>query len=305
MVEYTIGNATEIAAILSSISELLTAISSFAWPVLTLIIILVFHDQIITITQRIKKGRVFGQELELAEDLDKLEDKAKIQSDSTVLATDASPPETAQETRLEDAIIQLAEHSPKLALMKLSAELERAALHLIASTGKLDEVLYAPFSEQLRLLERHGLPKTAVMSLRQFQDVRNRIVHGRSASHDDILRAVDSGLIILRSINSVPHERNVVEHPGVDIFSDEQGKDLIEDAKGVILTTTSAGGASESFRIFPTTRRYEKGQAVSWEWNLNRKWGKAWYRDPQSGELTRAWDGSLEFSAGRWIQSSA
>ncbi len=46
-----------------------------------------------------------------------------------------------------------------------------------------------------------------------------RSVHGHTASDDDILRAIDSGVTILRALQAIPHEVNIVYHPGVAIYS--------------------------------------------------------------------------------------
>ncbi len=45
----------------------------------------------------------------------------------------------------------------------------------------------------------------------------------------------------------------------------------------------------------PTRRDYEKDQLVTWELNNKRLWDAAWYRNPDSGEIERAWSQSVEF----------
>jgi hypothetical protein len=139
-------------------------------------------------------------------------------------------------------------------------------------------------------------------SLRLFSDVRNKIIHDQAATDDDILGAIDSGITILKAVNALPNEKNVVYHTGVDIFLDEGCIDKIQGAKGLILQTTSPGGAIRSHRIFPTTRtNYVKGKQVAWEWNSGRKWEAAWYRDPDTSEIKYAWGGSMEF-VGRHLE---
>jgi len=65
---------------------------------------------------------------------------------------------------------------------------------------------------------------------------------------------------------------------------------------GLLLETTSPGGTSKEHRIFPTTKTtYQKGERVAWEWNLGKKYGQAWYKDPDTGEIKSAWRGSAEF----------
>jgi len=45
----------------------------------------------------------------------------------------------------------------------------------------------------------------------------------------------------------------------------------------------------------PTRRDYEKDQLVTWELNNKRLWDAAWYRNPDNGEIERAWPQAVEF----------
>ena len=63
-----------------------------------------------------------------------------------------------------------------------------------------------------------------VRSVDQFWNVRNRLVHGRDATVDDTLRALDSGVTILRAFQAIPRETHIVHHPGVEVFADPHGK---------------------------------------------------------------------------------
>jgi hypothetical protein len=142
-----------------------------------------------------------------------------------------------------------------------------------------------------------------IETVKGFWDIRNKIVHGADdVNADHILRAIDSGMTILRALEAIPHEINIIYHPGVDVFGDEKCHEKIEGVKGLILETTSPGGTAKSRRIYPTTRtNYEKGKQVAWEWNMARTWNKAWYRDPDTKEIRQAWVGSSEF-VGRHIE---
>ena len=153
-----------------------------------------------------------------------------------------------------------------------------------------------PVGQALDELQQYGFPPNLLGSLKLFAEVRNKIVHGSAATDDDALRAIDSGLTILRALNALPNEINVVYHPGVQVFSDAGCTQPIPDVKGLILETTSPGGAMKSFRIYPTTRtNFQKGKQVAWEWNMQKVWPAAWYRDPDSHEIKQAWSQSAEF----------
>jgi hypothetical protein len=138
------------------------------------------------------------------------------------------------------------------------------------------------------------LPPHVYDALRHFSYVRNRIVHGESgqATRDEIIRAIDSGLTILRALDAVPRQKNIVHHPGVSVYSDEDCTHVREGVRGLILESTSPGGAIKTINVYPTTRGgYQKGRQVTWEWNPdpNVYWGLSWYRDPTTDDIKAAW----------------
>ncbi len=201
-----------------------------------------------------------------------------------------------------DEILSEAARSPRVGLMLLSAELERFVRRLLLSSGWGDRRSTTSLRLGVeRLVELGVLTASAASALSFFTSVRNEIVHGlRVASDEEVLRAIDSGIPLLRAIGAIPRERNVVAHQLVTVFSDDQGMVPLPDVRGLILETVSPGGVETSRRIFPTTREqdaYPVGAEVSWEWG-SRQWGEAWYRDPDTSEILPAWLGSLEF-AGR------
>src|SRR5688572_23557579 len=120
-------------------AELLQAIASLLWPILTFVVILVFGKEIKDIIKRLKRGKLFGQELELAEALDKLDKSAIAAATASVpapvLEPDKLKPDAAKDNLLsarsdeddEDVrmILDQAEHSPKLALISLAVEIEK------------------------------------------------------------------------------------------------------------------------------------------------------------------------------------
>ena len=89
----------------------------------------------------------------------------------------------------------------------------------------------------------------------------NKILHGGAATDSEALSALDSGITVLRALNVLPNEINVVHQTDVELFSERECTIPVPDAKGVILETTSPDGAMKTFRIFPTTRtHFEKGK---------------------------------------------
>ena len=287
---------------MSDYATLLQAIAALLWPLFAFTALFVFRAQIADIAHRLKRGKLLGQEIELNESLKRLDESAT-SIEQTVAALPAQvnePPnqeEQLQEERIVRDIVSEAARSPKAALILLASELEKLARQLLASTGHLQGRRYIPvFQAIAELDEKYGLPRHVPSSLKFFWEARNRLIHGGEGTDEDILRAVDSGLTILKALQAFPREINVVYRPGVDLFSNPDLSDPIPNAKGVLLETLAPGGTTKSLRIFPTTRtHFEKGRQVAWEWNMQNVWGKTWYRDPDTGEVKMAFGSSAEF----------
>jgi len=215
--------------------------------------------------------------------------------DSISVETRTSEQRAADEIVAE--ILREASRSPRVGLMLLSAELERAVRTLLWSSGWKTPTSSKSLRAGIeRLVELGVLTSSAASALSLFTNVRNEIVHGRRVASDaEVIRALDAGIPLLRAVMAIPRERNIVAHSSVPLFFDTGATKLVPDARGVILRTVSPGGASTMYRIFPTCKAdYVRGQEVSWEWGP-RQWGEIWYRDPDSGEITEAWSGSMEF----------
>jgi hypothetical protein len=284
------------AIAVSDLAELLKGIAALAWPCAFVTAVLLFRGEIRSILDRLRKGKFLGQEIELDKSLDELERE----SATVASATQPSSPRAAEETgEVERRVLAEGSRSPKLGLLLLSAELERAVRQLLASTG--NRPLSAgplPLRPALtELVSRKMLPEPLGGSIRQFVDVRNRIVHGGPSSDEEAIRALDSGLSLLRAVRAIPHEVNVVHHPGVEVFADSEGRQLVAGVLALVLETTSPGGATKALRVFPTTRAdYVKGQRVSWEWNPGRIFGESWYRNPDTALIAYGWGSSMEFT---------
>ncbi len=285
---------------MDQIAPILKGIAALCWPGVALTALLLFRSEISHVLQRLTKAEILGQRVELSEEVLELDAAAA----AVVQETEKLPPEQrrattpAEEENLDatiNSIIQQAASDPKLALMSLSAELEKQARRALATRGLLNARATVSLRQALSELIQYGFPENLAGSLQLFQDVRNRIVHGAAASNQDALSALDSGITLLRALTALPNETNIV-HGLVPIYSDPDCQRQILDARGLILETTSPGGAIKTFRIFPTTRtHFVKGKRVAWEWNRNRQWREAWYRNPENGEVRQAWSSSMEF----------
>lgn len=280
-------------------AELLKGIAAVLWPLVVVVAIIIFRKELQALLARLRKAKFLGGEVELDESLDRLEKTAEaLEAETTPASQELESPSAESPDNIDPKILEEAGRSPKVALMLLSAELDRAVREILASIGGEPRSRHLSLRKGLEeLAQRASLPNDTLRALDQFSEVRNLIVHGRGQiSDDEILRAIDSGLVILKAIRAVPHESHAVYRDNVAVYSDSECQQLREDCKGVILESLSAGGAITDYRIFPTTRdHYKKGMRVSWEWNGSLKWGDTWYRDPESHEIKHAWSASIEF----------
>lgn len=291
----------DIATLLEAIAALVAALF---WPALAFTVLFLFKKEIRELLGRIRRGVLMGQEIELDE-LDQSAAAAELEVAALPRSEefDEQAPHTPEDEDAIRRVLNEAGRSPKAALLLLRSEMEREANELLGAYGLLRGRSYVPLREAIQMLQQQGaLPGHVPSSLNMFLDVVNRLVHGGEAKDDDVLRAIDSGITILRAIRAIPHETNLVYHPGVDLYADPQGRHVQVGSKGVILETESPGGATTSRRIYPTTRdHFQKGKRVAWEWNLDHIYGEMWYQDPDTQQMEKAWDSSMEF-VGRHLE---
>lgn len=287
---------------MSEFATLLQAIASLLWPLFAFTALFLFRPQIADLVKRLKKGKLFGQEIELDESLKRLDQSASsVEKEVAALpaptAEITTPQEQVQEESVVRSIVTETARSPKAALILLASELEKVAREILATTGHLQGRRFIQVKQAIAELDlKFGLPRHIPSSLKFFWEARNRLIHGGEGTDEDVLRAVDSGLTILKALQAIPRETNVVHETSVSVYSDASLTILMPNVHGVILETRAPGGASKTFRIFPTTRtHFKKGHQVAWEWNMGIVVGPAWYRSPDTGEAQQAWISSAEF----------
>src|SRR2546425_10821529 len=79
--------------------QLIAAISSLLWPVAIIVLIVVFRNNVRALIsgRKLKRGKFFGQEFELEEELDRLEQETEGLAEATVvIPPPAAPQEPAQ-----------------------------------------------------------------------------------------------------------------------------------------------------------------------------------------------------------------
>lgn len=289
------------ATLFKLINELIIALASLLWPIVTLIIILVFRSDLSALLKRVRKGKILGQEMELDSNVIEFQNavsEAQEEIPNSDVANEQFKKESDEIDESIKEVLKAANSNAELGIIKLSSVLEREIRVLAGSLGQSSQRRVAATHLFSILVEKGYLPQHITKSLKIFWDLRNRIVHGHEKEDErNIVKVLDIGLVLLKTIKSIPHEINIVYHSGVTIYRDENCEEEILNAKGLILETTSPGGAEKFKRIFPTTKPecFIKGKRVSWEWDLSQVWTKAWYKDPDTGEIKMAWHSAGEF----------
>jgi hypothetical protein len=278
--------------------------------VVALIAIFFFRSEISDFMTRVRKARVFGQEVELDRDLDNLAKSAEKLEEGVTYKANPSTDESAgaAEAAVSDVerdILEETARSPKVGLILLAGEIEREARHLAAvlrvsshdRRRRSGPMAYSLMRNIQVLTEMGVLPSGIFESLEQFRGVRNEIVHGgRRVGDDDILRAIDSGLSILRVLKAVPRLKHLICASGLSVYSDPDAQDERTDIKAIIVESVDPGGVTGTTRVLPSNDSgLLPGDLVTFEFDAEQSWGPTWYRDQDSGEPEGAWEHAAEF----------
>ena len=79
-------------------------------------------------------------------------------------------------------------------------------------------------------------------------------------------------------------------------FSDPECRNRISDAHIVVLLPLDPDDQILELDIVPTRVSYQPGQIITWELNNKRTWEAGWYRNPDNGQVERAWSMHVEFT---------
>jgi len=280
------------------VNESIIAFSHFAWPILVLVVILIFRKPLNGLLARLRKAKGPGGELEFDREVEQLEKNTK-EVQQKIPTKDLEKPEEDEPDVFADSI-----KDPKISIMILAREIEKEARELMASLGLLEGIRYVNVRKAFEMLEQKGFfAKNFMKSIGAFWDLRNRIVHGkRIEDKDSVIKVLDIGTTLLRMLKAIPREAHIVHHTGVDLFSDADCVSKLQGVKGLILETTAPSKKEKRHSIFPTTKtNYERSKKVAWEWDLSAVWEKTWYVNPDTGVKEQAWRSSGEF-VGRHIE---
>lgn len=290
-------------SLLADIADLIRAASSLLWPALGFYVLIRHEKQLKDVFGRLRKGKLFGQEIELDSSLKELERQVSLVKEESVIPEAKLPSENDSSARAKaddistdddfvGSILSDAIKSPTVALIRLATEIERLCNGIWAD---LNDGSHRTRPSVRHLIDglAHVLPQHVPSALRAFWDVRNRIVHGRDADDDEVISAIDSGLALWKALTKFSRSYAVVVRSAIPIYADAEGRVPIEGATGVELRFPNT---SEEDDIFPTTQTgYQPQMVVHAEWGFDRTFGEVWCRDMLTDEMRQVWISSADF----------
>ena len=87
-----------------------------------------------------------------------------------------------------------------------------------------------------------------------------------------------------------------VLHADLPFYSDPKGLIEVQGARLVVLQCEDPMQTHQPIECMPVRKNYRAGQRVGWDLNNKKLWETAYYRNPSSGEVERAWAQSVEFT---------
>ncbi|MHB1146331.1 MAG: hypothetical protein ACYC01_01910 [Lutibacter sp.] len=280
------------------VNELITAISHILWPIVVLVVVYIFKTEISSLLNRIRKGKFFGQELELDEEIKQFKIATEIASNSITVDENLLKNEEKKNDEKLNEILESSITDPTIAIIMLSREIEKELRNISGAFGILDKLEYKSISNTFEfLIERNLVSNTILKSVKIFLDLRNKIVHGKAIEDEkQIIRVIDIGSNLLETLKNIPRAKYIVFKTDIDLFSDPECKNIRPDIKGIILETISPENIHISYNLRPTNvEDYKVGDSITWEWSFRNIWDKTFYKNPDDGRIINAFDSSAEF----------
>jgi len=277
-------------------ADIMSAVASVLWPIVVALAFILFRSQIVSLIKRMRKGSLLGAEAEFDQEELQILNREVVRASEEVaeapgLDADHLPvqePETESD-RIRSRALDESARSPRLGLMFISSQIDRLVRKIAAHSG---------FSQRHSLGEQienwsSSLPQSSLAAYKTFSQVRNRIVHGRSATDEEVLSAIDSGMTLYTALASMPIPTNKVISVNMPIFSDQNGR-IRADGSGIAIETRK--GNYVNIEIVPTLRQdYQPGMLVTMDYNFSKVWGPTWRQDNVTGTFVQIWEEAVEF----------
>ncbi len=89
--------------------------------------------------------------------------------------------------------------------------------------------------------------------------------------------------------NKVPLVPFKILEAGIPFYTDAACTKMVEDACIYILQDLDPDDPIRELDIVPSTNKYEKGSYVNIGYDAAKLWEDCWLRDPDTGEIQKAW----------------
>lgn len=266
------------------------------WPVLILILVLMYRRDISELFKRITKFKgPAGVEADFRNEVKDLQNESDKASESVNLTEEEKSLPKGEDADEFDLIRKRYTEDPKIGIMYLASEIEKESRILSKALNISSQ--YPQLQAFDLLYEKGYLTKPTLEAIISFRDLRNKIVHGFPVSDtSQLLIVFDSGITILKTLKAIPRHRQFVHKANIELYSDEQCTKIRTDVKGLIIRNITPGGAISSDLPVPSRQNiYKDGMEVSWAWNLKNVWNETWFKDPDSDKIRMGWSSSGEY----------
>jgi len=178
-------------------------ISSTAWPILIIIILLIFKTELVQIIKRLVHVKYKDLELEF--------DKVKQQAEKLhkSVPEELPAPQSSAFTSLEDQIFDAVERAPSAAILLAWSGLETAMASAVARLKISPESpSYRSPMHNIEMLSKHGgLPKSHANLLQEMRTLRNKVAHEKDAmlsiTQDQALNYANAAIEMIQQLEQL------------------------------------------------------------------------------------------------------
>lgn len=185
--------------------------------------------------------------------------------------------------------------NPVFAVIRAVTYLEFAIRDLAGDLGVRDATTADWLSLAQTLLQRQVLTQQVVKAIAELVRVRNRVAHQpEEPDAREMVVAAEGALALLRALRVTPREVHRA-YTIVSVYSNDGATEPYSGVAGLLVYSFDEPGAASTLRIFPYTGWCDMGSRLSFEWDVTKAAGQAWYRNPVTGRSLKAWDRSAIF----------
>ena len=87
-----------------------------------------------------------------------------------------------------------------------------------------------------------------------------------------------------------------VLYSDIPFYSDPECKEQVAEATIAVVEALDPDELHHELDVVPTLLQYQPGQLVTWSLNHKRVWEECWYKNPETGQIERAWKFHVEYT---------